>query len=446
MRKLSAMIAGLCLTGFLSHSLAATANATQQFIDSYSKTYTDLGLGGEMDLSYVKNIQSLVKSTDRARQTAAFDTLSRQLKALDTRDSNLCQRMQLQQIGFEVELNQQKLALLEKYVALGDKAVLSDKGLIHTTLGKEWYAYLRKAWLTMDTTPDALMAMGRSELDRALARYAALQSRMGYAGRDKAFALYLDSPAFRYPEGTTPQADYEERQATVYQNLHKLFVPTSIQPPQIRQSDLGAAMPVDGYYEPDERTFYFNKAKASFERRNIDWLLLHESTPGHHYQSSYVLEKRGCPGGLPHIFYSAYGEGWGAYVEEFGAELGLFKHDADALGAVEWDLVRSIRVVLDVGINHLGWTEQQARDYWQSKLPMLPALADREIKRVRDWPVQAITYKQGAVMFRQLRSTAQAQQGASFDIRTFHDSVLRNGPVPLAMLTEMVQTARPLAQ
>jgi uncharacterized protein (DUF885 family) len=277
------------------------------------------------------------------------------------------------------------------------------------------------------------------ELQNAITRYATLQTRMGYAGRDKDFAAYLDSPKFRYPDGMTPLVDYEARQAIVYKNLHRLFLPVAIVPPQIRQSDLGAALPVDGYYEPDELTFYFNKAKPSYERRNVDWLLLHESTPGHHYQGRYALEGRGCATTLPHTFYAAYVEGWGAYVEELGAELGLFQTDADALGAVEWDLVRSIRVVLDVGINHFGWTEAQARAFWQAKLPMLPALAEREIARVRNWPAQAITYKQGAVKLRQLRSAAQAREGASFDIRSFHDAVLRNGPVPLALLTEMLQ-------
>jgi uncharacterized protein (DUF885 family) len=266
---------------------------------------------------------------------------------------------------------------------------------------------------------------------------------MGYGGRDKEFLAYLDSPAFSYPEGSTPQLDYEARQGLVYKNLHKLFMPTGIQPPLIRQSTLGPAMPVDGYYEPEESTFYFNRATANFGRRNVDWLLLHESTPGHHYQSRYALEKRGCPSGLPHSFYSAYAEGWGAYVEEYGAELGLFQQDSDALGAVEWDLVRSIRVVLDVGINYFDWTEQQAQALWHSKLPMLPKLAEREIARVRNWPVQAITYKLGAVTLRQLRQAEQARQGARFDIRAFHDTVLKNGPLPLSMLAEMVRADAP---
>ncbi len=417
----------------------AAASAVEQFITRYSKTYTELGLGGDMALSYIKNIQHIVQSSDLPRQQALFDELSQQLQALDPAAGSNCQRLQLRQIAFELALQQQKLALLRSYLALGERAVLSDQGLAKTSLGKDWYAFLRQAWLTMDSSPEALMAMGRSELERALARYQALQARMGYAGRDQAFADYLAGPAFSYPPGQTPQADYEARQAIVYQNMQKLFMPTAIAPPQIRSSNLGAALPVDGYYEPDESIFYFNRAQATYGRRNIDWLLLHESTPGHHYQSRYALEQRGCPVGLPHGFYSAFAEGWGAYVEEFGSELGLFQQDSDALGAVEWDLVRSIRVVLDVGINAFDWSEQQAQDFWRSKLPMLPHLAEREITRVRNWPAQAITYKQGAVMLRQLREAARAREGAAFDIRVFHDKVLKHGPLPLALLADAVQ-------
>ncbi len=441
MQKLTSWVSTLCLTGLMTTLCAAGQQPVDQFINTYKKTYAELGLGGEMDLSYVKNIGNLLKHTNVKREQRAFDKLGYQFKALDASQANICQHLQLQQIAFELELNQQKLAVLAKYQALGKQASLSDKGLSQTSLGKEWYAYLRKSWLTMDTTPEALMAMGQAELDRALSRYRALQTRMGYAGRDQDFAAYLNGPDFLYPAGTSPQADYEQRQATVYQNLHKLFLPTSVQPPKIRQSDRGPDFPADGYYEPDETTFYYNASKDGFKRRNIDWLLLHESTPGHHYQHYYALEKRGCPTDLPHEFYSAYAEGWGAYVEEFGSELGLFQTDADELGAVEWNMVRSIRVVLDVGINQLDWSDAKAHDFWRSQLPMLPGLADREIARVRNWPVQAITYKVGAVTLRQLRSDAQARLGERFDIRTFHDRVLRNGAVPLAMLADMVKGA-----
>lgn len=440
MKKIPRLIALLLLIAPIAN--AAETGTIDRFIANYSKTYTALGLGGEIDLSYRKQITLYLQSKNLPQQARFFDDLKKQRTALqrspELANASTCQALQLKQIDFEIELHQEKLRLIKQYQALGKSATLSEQGLAKSSMGKAWYAFLSKTWLTTDTDSEALMRMGHAELERALERYRRLQARMGYAGRDTEFATYLNSPAFHYEGESTPQADYEKRQAIVNQNLHKLFLPNAIQPPQIKASTLGAALPVDGYYEPEEKTFYFNKAKSHYERRNVDWLLLHESTPGHHYQSRYGIEQATCPNQLPHGFYSAYAEGWGAYVEEFGHELGLFQQDADELGAVEWDLVRSIRVILDVGINYFDWNEQQAKAFWHSQLPMLPALADREIKRVRNWPAQAITYKLGAVKFRQLREAEQKRLGDRFDIRQFHHQVLRYGPLPLSLLEQIL--------
>jgi uncharacterized protein (DUF885 family) len=451
MKKILTILASFILVNMTDMAQASTTKPVtkivEQFIAHYSKGYTDLGLGGEMDLSYQKQIQGFLQSKNLPQQRAFFNQLIEIRPVLEQAHEQVngispvtdCQALQLKQIDFEIELHQDKLRLIEQYQALGESAALSDQGLAKSSMGKAWYAFLSKAWLTTESKPEDLMQMGRAELKRAQQRYRQLQTRMGYVGRDAAFSVYLNSPTFQYEGDATPQADYEKRQAIVQQNLHKLFLPNSIQLPEIKASTLGAALPVDGYYEPDEQTFYFNKAKSYYERRNVDWLLLHESTPGHHYQSRYGIEQAACENQLPHGFYSAYAEGWGAYVEEFGRELGLFEQDADELGAVEWDLVRSIRVILDVGINYYDWSEQQAKEFWQNQLPMLPALADREIKRVRNWPAQAITYKLGAVKFRQLREAEQKRLGDRFDIRQFHHSMLKYGPLPISLLEQVLR-------
>lgn len=133
--------------------------------------------------------------------------------------------------------------------------------------------------------------MGNTELDRALEHYRRLQKNMGYEGRDAEFAVYLNEPVFQYEDGTTRQADYEKRQATVYQNIGKLFLPNGVQPPAILASNRGMSFPVDGYYLPEEGAFYFNKAKSHYDRRSLNWLLLHESTPGIIFRIATRLNK-----------------------------------------------------------------------------------------------------------------------------------------------------------
>ena len=417
----------LCLIPFQ----LAGASPADALIARYSSAYRALDMG-YLSLPYQENIANLVRETSAAAQKPFFSGVARELQQLDRSGLSVCQQLDLERIAFETGANLHKLAVLDQFAALGDKAVVTDQGLHGMPLGRQWYLYFLKRWLTSDVTPEQLMASGRTELASVQARYRRLQAAMGYAGKDEAFYAYLKSAQFMYPAGQTPQADYEARQITVFTNLPKLFPAHAIKPAAVRESTRGAAFPADGYY--DSGTFYFNKNGAAYQKRNVDMLLLHESTPGHHFQSHYAAQAKGCPAVLPPVFYSAFAEGWSAYVEEFGRELGVYRQPSDELGAVEWDLVRSIRVVLDVGINYEGWNEQQAHAYWREQLPMLPQLAEREITRVRNWPVQAITYKYGSAVIRQLRAAEQARLGSAFDIRTFHDTLLRNGSLPMAVL------------
>ncbi|MBY0242539.1 MAG: DUF885 domain-containing protein [Burkholderiaceae bacterium] len=433
MKKTILLALFACTTVASAAAAASPAEPIADFTRSYSDAYAALNMG-QLELSYQANIGRLLGETDVARQRAVFGNAARQLATLDTSKASQCQRVDLQRIAFETTLNLQKLDLLEQFKALGDQAKVTDQGLYQMPLGRAWYAYMLKRWLTADATPADLMAFGKAETARVLARYRQLQAQMGYAGKDTEFAAYLAEPGFVYAGSATPQQDYETKQATVVRNLDQLFLARGIEPAVIKESDRGAAFPTDGYYDPPTQTFYFNKSKPHYERRSLDWLMLHEGMPGHHYQARYALQGGGCQSQLPPVFYSAYIEGWAAYVEEFGATLGLYQEASSELGAVEWDLVRSIRVVLDVGINHDGWTHEQALAYWHQTLPMLPGVAEREIARVRNWPAQAITYKYGADLFRQLRAKAQAKEGTAFDIRQFHDRMLRNGPLPLAVL------------
>lgn len=436
---LAILLAAFAQATFAQATSAQATTAADTLIARYDKAYSALDLH-YLVLPYADNVANLVRETDIPAQKTLFTGVAKELAGIDRSALNACQKLDLDRIAFDTGVNLQKLSLLEKVAALGDKAAVGDRGLYAAPLGRDWYRYFMKRWLTSDVTPEQLKADGELELERVLARYRGLQAAMGYAGKDEAFYAYLNGPRFLYPQGATPKADYERRQLTVFANLHKLFPPHSLAPAIVRESTRGEAFPADGYYESTSRTFYFNKNGPAYQRRNVDMLLLHESTPGHHFQSHYAEQAKGaCPSTLASAYNAAFSEGWGAYVEEFGAKLGVYRQPSDELGAVEWDLVRSIRVMLDVGINYEGWSEQQALAYWHRKLPMLPQLAQREIARVCNWPVQAITYKYGSAVIRRLRDQERARLGEKFDIRVFHDTLLRNGAVPMAVLPTLFE-------
>ena len=119
-------------------------------------------------------------------------------------------------------------------------------------------------------------------------------------------------------------------------------------------------------------------------------------------------------------------------------KLAYIQTSYDYLGKLEWDLIRSVRVVLDIGLNYYGWTEEEALDYWKENIINQDEKAMREINRMKRWPAQVLTYKVGAAKILEIKEKMQEQQGDDFDIKKFHDKILKAGPVPLHLLENYV--------
>ncbi|HMH20681.1 MAG TPA: DUF885 family protein, partial [Puia sp.] len=189
------------------------------------------------------------------------------------------------------------------------------------------------------------------------------------------------------------------------------------------------------YY--DNNTFYYNLFDKPYNTRQVDWLFIHEAVPGHHYQSSLRDQSNGSS--IQRLFwYSGFAEGWAAYTEELGRQLGLYTTPYAELGKWEWDIVRSVRVPLDVGLNYYGWTDEQALAFWKKNIRNQDDIAMREINRMRRWPAQVVTYKYGALQIMHWKEELQRKEGKDFDIRRFHDRLLRQGNLPLFMMKEQV--------
>jgi uncharacterized protein (DUF885 family) len=159
-------------------------------------------------------------------------------------------------------------------------------------------------------------------------------------------------------------------------------------------------------------------------------LYLHEAVPGHHLQMSLQRENRSLPGLQRFGWYTAFGEGWALYAEGLGTELGVYPRRADRLGMLYGELFRAQRLVVDVGLHARGWTPEQAMDYMGGRYVQNA----REVERYMAWPGQALGYKIGQLEFVALRSKAQAALGPAFDVRAFHDELLKDGALPLTVL------------
>lgn len=160
-------------------------------------------------------------------------------------------------------------------------------------------------------------------------------------------------------------------------------------------------------------------------------LIFHETIPGHHYQIALQRESD-LPLLRKFLPFNSYSEGWGLYVETIAAEMGLYEDDPmGEIGALESELFRAVRLVVDTGLHAKGWSREQAADYFRQTLGG-PAYG--EIDRYLVTPAQALGYKIGQLKIAELRARAEQQLGDAFDIKAFHDQILVNGPMPLEVL------------
>jgi uncharacterized protein (DUF885 family) len=190
-----------------------------------------------------------------------------------------------------------------------------------------------------------------------------------------------------------------------------------------------------GYY--NNKAFYYNLFGKPYNKRQVDWLFLHEAVPGHHYKSSINSDVK--QSAVQQLFYFlGLEEGWGAYVEELGKDVGVYKTPYDEFGKWEWDIVRSVRVPMDIGLNYYGWTDEQALAFWKKNIKNQDDIAMREIARVKRWPAQCITYKYGAGQIMQWKQILQKREGVKFNFKTFHDRILNLGSLPVFMVGESV--------
>lgn len=169
-------------------------------------------------------------------------------------------------------------------------------------------------------------------------------------------------------------------------------------------------------------------------------VLHHETWPGHHLQGAIALELGDTVHPLARYLYnSGYGEGWGLYSERLADELGLYSGPLDRIGMLSDQAARAARLVIDTGIHTMGWTRQQSVDYMLTNTAWAPVDIESEINRYISFPGQATSYMLGMLEIRRLRNLAEAELGAGFDIRQFHDRVLANGNITLPMLDESVK-------
>lgn len=399
--------------------------AMQRIMESYAVNYDTLGIL-PVTLSFTTNLQNILPKEELDEQERFFHDYQKQLSKIDseTLTDELIREYDL--LNLEIELNLERIDLERKHINEYTTRKISDESLYFVPNGKEWYRYFLKRWLIADVTPEQIMEFGMEEIKKVQQDIQELQQELGFRTDSLAFYEHLNENLFFEKRPYKIESLFETRQAIIKKHLESLFYQTDCPPPNIEQGDNQALSQVPAYYNPDASTFYYNIFKQPFNKRLIDLLYLHEAIPGHHYQ--FFISKSyedSIPKYYKHLNRSVYWEGWAAYVEELGEDLGLYRTLYDWMGKHEWNLVRSVRVVMDVGINYLGWSDEKALSFWKTHIENQDDIAMREIDRMKRWPVQVITYKYGSTKI--LEEKAAAIQNGDFDIKAFHSKILKRG-------------------
>jgi uncharacterized protein (DUF885 family) len=309
--------------------------------------------------------------------------------------------------------------------------------------GPEWYAAFVRHHPTTDLSPQEIHDVGVAEVERIGAAMRDVMQQIGFSGTKAEFAEHLATdPRFYFESEDALLAFYRDIAKRIDPAVPKLFrllprLPFGIVAVPLEQAQsAAAAFYVQGSLALGRPgTFYANtydlKSRPSW---NMESICLHEAVPGHHFQIAIAQELDGLPEfRRQSLANTAYIEGWGLYCESLGTEMGMYTDPYQRYGALDAELLRAIRLVLDTGMHALGWSRDRAIDYFAEHSASPRHEIITEVDRYLVLPGQALAYKVGERKLQELRRRYPAA-----DVRDFHEEVLRHGALPLGILEQLV--------
>lgn len=314
--------------------------------------------------------------------------------------------------------------------------------------GEAWYAYNVRIHTTTDLTPQQIHDLGRAEVQRIRAEMERVIASTGFEDGFDAFLEFLRRDArFYYTSAEELLRAYRDICKRADPELARLFgrlprLPYGVLP----VPDYAAASQPTAYYQPGSpqagRPAYFFANTYALDTRpkwEMEALTLHEAVPGHHLQIALAQEMDHLPEFRRHGGYTAYVEGWALYAEGLGREMGFYKDPYMDFGRLVYEMWRAVRLVVDTGLHQLGWSRQQAIDYFLANASKNEHDVTVEVDRYLVWPGQALAYKIGELKIKELRALATRELGERFDVRAFHDAILAEGALPLDVLEARVR-------
>ncbi|RDC61191.1 Prolyl oligopeptidase [Alteripontixanthobacter maritimus] len=323
----------------------------------------------------------------------------------------------------------------------------TDDGVWRLPDGANYYDALLANYTTTSLSADEIHAIGLREVERIHGEMREIMQQVGFDGSLQEFFEYTRTgEEFFYDTRAEYLADAEAVLAKMNAKLPEYFAtlptdPLVIKPVEaFREKSAGKAFyqrPAPDGSRPG--TYYVNLYNLKDMSKNeLEALAYHEGAPGHHLQLSIQTGLGDVPPFRRFGGVTAYSEGWGLYSEELGKDMGFYTDPYSDFGRLGMELWRAARLVVDTGIHHKRWSREKAIGYLTENTPNPDGDIRKAIERYIVYPGQATAYMIGKLKIMELRDRASTQLGDDFDIRAFHDVILKSGPVPLAIMEENV--------
>ncbi|WP_419722562.1 DUF885 domain-containing protein [Sphingopyxis witflariensis] len=313
--------------------------------------------------------------------------------------------------------------------------------------GNAYYEALLANYTTTDMTAAQIHDLGLSEVARIHGEMKAIMAKVGFKGTLPQFFDHLrTSPQYYYTSREAYLAEVDAKTKAMEARLPAFFntlpkAPLVVKAVEaFREKSAGKAF----YSSPSPDgsrpgTYYVNLYDLKdMPKTELEALAYHEGVPGHHLQRAVQTELSGLPPFRRFGGFTAYTEGWGLYSEELARDMGFYTDPYSDFGRLGMELWRAARLVVDTGIHDKRWSREQAIAYLKANTPNPDGDIEKGIERYIVYPGQATAYLIGKLKIMELRSRAQAKLGGRYDIRAFHDVVLKSGPVPLNILEQQV--------
>ncbi|MEZ5472001.1 MAG: DUF885 domain-containing protein [Marinicella sp.] len=313
--------------------------------------------------------------------------------------------------------------------------------------GKSYYQQQILEYTTLNLTAEEIHQIGLAEVKRIRREMEAIIESLAFEGTFADFLTFLRTDQQFYAK-TADDLLKEARDISKRMDgkLPELFTRLPRQPYAVNPVPAGIAPNyTTGRYVPapldSTRPGQYWVNTYALEKRplyNLEALTFHEAVPGHHLQGALTKELSDLPKFRQNAYISAFGEGWGLYCEKLAKEVGFYQDPYADFGRLTYEMWRAMRLVVDTGMHAMGMSRDEAIKLMEENTALSKHNVRTEIDRYIAWPAQALSYKLGEIKIWELRHKAEKELGSFFDIRTFHDTLLGSGAVPLEVLEQII--------